>query len=227
MGQLTLSVLSGTDHVVGWDEGRVRALASDIAKRKRGLFAGLPEFSRDDLISEVVQAARENWHKLDCFKSAASTFIYTIGQRRLISLQRTAWRNRKRERAVSDRRPEDYLPPELLTQEIPTDMPLAEWLRAVCLAARRVFGTMRAGQHFYSRDKLIGIAALAARKNLSVRGCRMMISQQPDIRHALHLTDIPSVTAIHFAITFLKRHVETASPTQKRAEVETPFRDRN
>ena len=69
-----------------WNEISARKMVRQLVNRKALLFAGLRgEFGAEDLEQEGVVAAHADWPRFNPRKSHASTFIYMVASRRLLS----------------------------------------------------------------------------------------------------------------------------------------------
>lgn len=209
-----------------WDELRAFKIVSGMVKKHRGLFAAFPEFDRDDLISEGLIAARAAWPAYDCWKSAASNFIFRVAHRHLISKYRSVNAERIRERKVSRLRPEAGKASfnDLMIAQYDPTRTLAEWLVIVYAGCRKAFPRKKfhQGRRYYNLAQLAAIAALMQRTKMSIRACEWTLSQREDLRMALNLKRPPKRHSIHNGMKALKLFLKgTAAPEQKRLEVGT------
>lgn len=214
-----------------WNEERARKIATALVRRTLPLFASLHEYGFEDLVAEALSAMRCNWHRFNPWKSQAGTFAYNIGHRHLISMYRTSWRDKKRgrkyerERVVRHDEAEQemgYLPAAILESgPIDTKVPVAQWLDAVCLAARRAYaGRPRQGGG-YQLDQLVGMAALMARMNFTPRKVCYLLKHRPDLRKILRLKAVPGYCTVWRAADVLTRLLETRPEMPGGEEVET------
>lgn len=216
-----------------WNEEKARKIIRGCVRRKIGMFAALPRYQPKDLEDEAFDVVKEAWGKFDPWKSAASTFVYTLAENTLIDLQDKAWNETRRNRNLSKEgllSHEATLPHDLADREINQSLPLAEWLAAVCLAARRAYpDELRRQGRSYLFWQMIGFGVLMARQKLTPRCGRFMLLHRPDVRRVLNISKerVPSHQVLWRAAAMLKTvtHpvVGTAEKGGPEDEVGTPY----
>jgi hypothetical protein len=210
-----------SNHVLKWDETRVRKIVCGAVRRNLGLFSGLPRYGRDDLESEMMMLVRERWEGLDPWRGAASTYVNKLVQNNLISLWRKASAEIRTERAAFGLDDMEFtLPPDGF-DELRGGMPTAAELKELCLAARRKHAgkpKLQRGRSKFAVDQAIGIAILKLRGRLSSRSCRSVLLHAPDLRNAIRLKTVPSEGMIRKMMKMLVREMPMLIPKAKKQQ---------
>src|SRR4051812_13415101 len=118
-----------------WDYPMVVAVVRKLVVRKLPLFAKFPDVGRDDLEQEAAWAVTRAWPRFDATKGAASTFIYTVAARRLLSLSRALRRRMRRDELMTALTPRITPTFDPVADFDPDDM--ADWLAGVIRTVRR------------------------------------------------------------------------------------------
>ncbi len=167
------------------DLHKVRGTLNTLARRKLGLFSAFPEFSRQDLAQDALEAVLRASERFNPEQSSVTTFAYVVGARRLIDKFRI--RNRERERI-------GRLPlPSTVGHDQNDASGLADWLFRIRISARAMFGNKAYrihGRH-YRIPQLAALALLQLRTGLAPDVLREMLKDRRDLLKAMGFRHVP------------------------------------
>lgn len=191
-----------------FNEVSARALVTRVVQAHEHLFRAFADLQRDDLVSFGVDVLRAAYPTYDQRRGSFSNWVHQIVPRRLKSLLRDRGRAAAREARYAAARPEFVPPAAIHFAEWDHDKPIAEWLRDVYDAAKRVYRPQdyrrRTGcPRTYSVAQMVAVATLAYRLKLTCRGVALELADRPDLREACRLPRAPSYRHIYRAmVTF-------------------------
>lgn len=195
------------------NEDTALRVVTALVQRQIGLFAAFAGQDVDEVVAVVLLGVREAWPSYDP-AYAQSTFITNVAQRRIADHFRKLSRLAAREGRAAEMAPTATAARGMALVEWDHDLPMDEWLAGVYAAARRtITKRQRQGRRYYNFAQVVGVAALMYRLNLSVRGCRDMLADRPELAAALRFRHVPShgwfqgakKVCTHFAENFGQR----------------------
>lgn len=162
-----------------------------LAKRKIGIFRAFPEFDEHDLFQEARAAVAKAMPRYDPAKGHLSTFVYTVGGRRILDLYRARVRQGERE-AVSAIEADAGYEQDGLSGSDGDDLTLEDWLTAIYSEAKRRYPRVRQGQRRYSIAQAVAVTLLRRRFGWSLRAAALWFANNPDMGAVLGLVGAPS-----------------------------------
>jgi DNA-directed RNA polymerase specialized sigma24 family protein len=201
-----------------FDHSLAFAVVRALVTRKAKLFAAFPDIGLDDLEQEAMLAVHKGWPKYDASKSSASTFIYMLAARRLLSIARDLRRRLRRDQILFARTIASVKPFDPVADFEPDN--LVDWLGGVYRTVRRnmhVYGITTTGKHAVGdHPKIDGVQAaalLALQRKLGASGGQIeqMLRDRPALAAAVAMVQVPKTGFLDDATVNVLRATRRAS----------------